>query len=206
MFSIKESLKYGWEKSKENMELVFYTTLLMLALISLTDSLGFIDPLFNILAMIFVIILRIGYTKIFLKIYDKENPKFSEIFHEYKTFLRYLGTIALTILLVVVGIIFLVIPGIILAIRLSFGLIIIVDTKNGIISSIKESFNITKGNFWKLLGFWFVTSIINIIGLIFFGIGLLLTIPITTFAHIYVYRLLTQNKASIIKSSPQVPA
>ena len=107
MFSIKESIKYGWNKCKEHMELVLFATLLILAAGCLPKK-----SLFGFLVMIFLIIIRIGYTKIFLRIHDGESPKFVEMFDEYRTFWRYLGASILTCLTVIGGLILLIIPGI----------------------------------------------------------------------------------------------
>ena len=216
MFSIETSIKYGWQKIKEHMELVLFTTFLILAVGSLT---GFGDnggqghegvyfsglSLFGFLVMIFLIIIRIGYTKIFLRIHDGESPKFVDIFQEYRIFWRYLGVSILVGLTVAGGLILLIIPGIIWLVRFSFSPIIIIDNKVSPVAAMKESYAITKGSFWKILLFWIVIGLINLLGLIFFGIGLLITVPVSTFASIYVYRELSKVKAGLIQSpSPQV--
>lgn len=206
MFSIKETLTFGWQKLKDNMEICLLTTLLVLAVGSLVGGkdmhLG--NFIFGFIATIFMLIIRIGYTKIFLRIYDGESPKFSEIFQEYKTFWRYLGVSILMPLTVLVGFILLIIPGLILAVRLSFSPIIVVDTNLGPIRSLKESYAITKGKFWKLLLFWLVIGLINLLGLMVFGVGLILTIPVSLFASIFVYRKLSEVKAGLVTtSSPQ---
>jgi len=189
------------------MELVLFTTLLILAI-------GFIpggkeihsgNVLFNLIVAIFLIIIRIGYTKIFLRVYDGESPKFVDIFQEYKTFWRYLGTSILTGLTVLGGFILLVIPGIFWAVRFSFASIIVVDTKMGPVASMKESWAITKGQFWKILWFWIVIGLFNLLGLMLFGVGLIATVPISVLASIYVYRELSKLKAGLIQTpSPQV--
>jgi len=200
MFSIKESLKYGWQKSKENMELALYATLIMLAVGWLA---GGLSPI-GLIILIFMIIVRIGYTKMFLRIYDGETPKLGDLFKEYKTFWRYLGVSVLFPLVVLCGTLLLIIPGIIWAIRFSFAPIIVIDNKIGPVKSMKESWAITKGGFWKLLMFWIILAIFNIAGMTFFGIGLLITIPVSTFASVQIYRTLLQKRASLIPTtSPQ---
>ncbi|MFH0804542.1 MAG: hypothetical protein V1896_02995 [Candidatus Zambryskibacteria bacterium] len=200
MFSIKESLKYGWNKAKEHVELILFTTLLLLAVGFFTKA-----SLLGLIITIFIIIVRIGYTKIFLRIYDGETPKFVDIFQEYKIFWRYLGTSVLTCLVVVGGFILLIIPGIYWAIRFSFSPIIVVDTKMGPVVSMKESYAITKGQFWKIFGFWIIVGLLNLLGFIFLGIGLLVTVPVSTLASIYVYRKLSEAKAGLMQTtSPQI--
>ena len=208
MFSIKESIKYGWNKSKEHLELILFTTLLILAVGSIAGGFGDHDKnnlsLIGVIAVIFGIIIRIGYNKIFLRIHDGETPKFTDIFKEYKTFWRYLGVSILYPLAVVGGLILIIIPGIIWAVRFSFSPIIVIDTKSGPVAAMKESYAITKGNFWKLVLFFFVMALLNLLGFVLFGIGLILSIPVSTMAYIYVYRKLTEAKAGLIENpSPQ---
>ncbi|OHA97702.1 MAG: hypothetical protein A3E02_01745 [Candidatus Zambryskibacteria bacterium RIFCSPHIGHO2_12_FULL_38_34] len=230
MFSIKESIKYGWLKLKEHTELVLYATLLVLAISSLNGGIGsgnrsFVIPLFNLVVIVSSIIIKIGYNKIFLKIHDGEKPKFVEIFKEYRIFWRYVGVSILrfsplAIFTVIIFLIFyyavlpplailctitlLTILSIIWAVRFSFSLIIIIDTKTGPIAAMRESYAITKDSFWKILLFWIVTALFNLLGLLLFWVGLLVTVPITTFASIYIYRELSKAKAGLIQNvSPQ---
>src|SRR3989344_1343880 len=230
MFSIKESIKYGWLKLKEHTELVLYATLLVLAVSSLNGGIGrgnrsFVIPVFNLVVIVFSIIIKIGYNKIFLKIYDGEKPKFVEIFKEYRIFWRYVGVsilrfLPLAIFTVIIFLIFsyavlpplailctitlLTIFSIIWTVRFSFSLIIIIDTKTSPIAAMRESYAITKDSFWKILLFWIVTALFNLLGLLLFWVGLLVTVPITTFASIYIYRELSKAKAGLIQNvSPQ---
>lgn len=203
MFSIKQAVKYGWGKFRENVRLSLIATFLLVALGSIigekklhTDTL----ILGVVLAVVFFI-LRIGYTKIFLRIYDGEKPEWSDIFKEYKPFWRYLGVSILMPLAVLGGLILLIIPGIILLVRLSFSPIIVIDAQTRPVAAMKESFAITKGFFFKLLLFWVVIGLINMVGVIALGVGLLVSIPVSTLAAIYVYREirtgLTPSSASI---------
>jgi len=209
MISIKELIKHGWEKTKENMEIVFFTTLFVLVIGSLVEGFGESDrnlsiKLFAMIASIAMIIVRIGYCKIMLKINDGEHPKFLEIFDEYRTFWRYLGTLILYSITILGGLILLIIPGVFWAVRFSFSPMIVVDTKLGPIAAMKESFSISKDNFWKLFWFFVVICLMNFVGLIFFGIGLLITVPVSLLAYIKVYRDLSQKRAGLIQTvSPQ---
>lgn len=130
------------------MEISLFSTLLLLAVgVVSGGGRGFGRTLFGILATIFLIIVRIGYNKIFLRISDGEKPKFGDIFKEYSLFWKFLGVSILLPLVVFAGLILLIIPGIIWAVRFSFSPLILVDTKMGPIASMKESWAITRGNF-----------------------------------------------------------
>jgi len=165
-----------------------------------------VGTIVSLAAVVFGLIIRIGYTKIFLRMSDGEKPKFSEIFSEYELFWKFLGVAILTALAVAGGLILLIIPGLIWAVRFSFAPFVVVDTKMGPVAAMKESYAITKGNFWKLVLFWLAVIGINLIGVILLGIGLLFTIPMTTFATIFVYRALSKAKAAVLVEPGQAPA
>jgi len=207
MFSIKVSLDYGWAKVKENMQISVLATLLMLAVSAISGGKRrAVGTIVSLAAVVFGLIIRIGYTKIFLRMSDGEKPKFSEIFSEYELFWKFLGVAILTALAVAGGLILLIIPGLIWAVRFSFAPFVVVDTKMGPVAAMKESYAITKGNFWKLVLFWLAVIGINLIGVILLGIGLLFTIPMTTFATIFVYRALSKTKAAVLVEPGQAPA
>jgi uncharacterized membrane protein len=238
MFSIEESIKYGWRKLKENMELSLLTTFLVLVVSGLGGGIGsdnhsIIILLSNLIVFVFLIIIKIGYTKIFLRMHDGEKPRFLEIFDQYGIFWRYIGTsilvflpIAILGLLIYVLLIEIILSALLLSfitldilalmialiiaasvfwvVILSFSLLIVIDDKIGPVAAIKESYAITKGNFWKILLFFIVIGLINLLGLLLFWVGLLITVPVSTFASIYVYRELSKAKAGLMQEpSPQ---
>jgi uncharacterized membrane protein len=195
MFSIKESIQYGWRMMRENMKLCLFSTLLLVA----AGAFSKVDGLLSLLLIIFMLIIRIGYTKIYLRMNDGEKPKFGDMFEEYALFWKYLGVSILQGLVVLGGLILVIIPGIVWAVRFSFSPIILIDTKVSPVKAMKESYAITKGKFWKLLGFWLVIIVFNIIGMIIVGVGLLFTVPISMFASIHVYRKLSSAQVPLVQ-------
>jgi uncharacterized membrane protein len=89
-------------------------------------------------------------------------------------------------------------PGIYFAIRFYFFIYFIVDKKAGIIESLKRSWEITKGQAWNLFLFNLVLFGINLLGVICFLIGLLVTLPITGVATAFVYRKLLSQSQSYV--------
>ena|SRR3989344_4827532 len=213
MFSIKEAIKIGWEKTKANfwksVAIVFITIsipLLMEILSKAVEEKGSIISFPIYMALIIAVIylsvsLKIGGTKLFLRIYDGENPDIKEMFSTYGVFWNFLGQSVLYAIIVFVGIILLIVPGIIFAIMFSFASFIIVDTNTKIVDSLKESANITKGSRGKLFWFFVIIALINLLGYIALGVGILVSVPVSTFALIHVYRELTKKKAALTPSS-----
>ncbi len=200
MFSIKAAISYGWQKFKANLSLCLVSTLIIF-LIGIVGELDWVSDnlILSLILFIASIIARIGYTKIFLRIYDGESPKASEMSDEYKLFWKYLGVSILSGLAVVGGLILLILPGIFWAVRFSFATIILVDTKTGPITAMKESYAMTKGKFWKLFLFWLAIAGINILGFIAFGVGALVSVPVSLLAIVYVYRELSKNLVPLVE-------
>jgi|ERR1700733_345892 len=103
-----------------------------------------------------------------------------------KKIAKIIGCSALVWLIVVVGLLLLILPGIYLAIKLSFVPFYIIDTDCGIIDAIKKSYRITTGNFWRI--FW-----VEFIGRLLWGTLILL--PVGLLMQVYAYRWLQANKA-----------
>lgn len=217
MFSIKEAVRVGWGKTKANfwksvaiafisMSIPFLMEILSGAVKSKGSIMSF--PIYTalVIAVIYLsIALKIGGTKLFLRIYDGENPDIKEIFNTYGLFWRFLGQSILYGIIVIVGFILLIVPGVIFAIMFSFGSLIIVDANTKIVDSLKESAAITKGSRLKLLGFFVIIALINILGYIALGVGILVSVPVSTFAMIHVYRELTKKKAAVSTPTEAVP-
>jgi hypothetical protein len=159
-------------------------------------------PLLFILFMIGIIISiinTIGLIKISLKFCDNEKAKISDLFSYYPLFFKYLIGSILYSLIVILGLILLIIPGIIWAIQFQPFAYLIVDKGLGPIQALKESSKITKGNRWNLFSFLVILIFLQTLGAFIFLIGLFITVPITLIAYAYVYRkLLVQSELSDI--------
>ena len=218
MFSIKESIKFSWQKVKTNFWKVVglmiiatvpsYIVSMLSSVMKDADSVS--SKLFLFLLIVAVnivsVMIGIGLMKMFFRIHDGENPPIKEIFSAYGVFWKYIGTSILYGFIVLGGFILLIVPGIIWAIKYSFATLIVVDTKSGPIAALKESGNITKGSKWKLLGFGIVSGLIAMLGYLALFVGALVTVPIAILAWTHVYRTLSRAKAAVSNNplpSPQ---
>lgn len=110
-----------------------------------------------------------------------------------KMYFNYLITKLIFAVTALVGLIMLFVPGIIFMIRCMFCLFLAVDLKKTPIDALKGSYKMTKGLFWDLLLFILKLYVLNIIGLLCFGIGLLYTIPYSLMAVIDLYHSLKKR-------------
>lgn len=201
-FSKREAISFGWYKTKSNFKILIAILFLQIFISYFSSFISNLskesDSLFLFLTFYLIILfisltIRMGIIKITLKIHDNEKPEFKDLVNYYPLFLNYLIASIISGIVIFFGLIFFIIPGIILAIKLFFFSYFIVDKKAGPLEALKKSWQMTKGKKWNLFLFFFLLMLINILGFLCLIIGLFVTIPITLMAIAFVYRkLLTQ--------------
>ena len=197
-FSIDEALKFGWNTMKANFWFFFGILVTAFAVnwipylfaIVLQRSSSGLAVLFYIASFVVGVIVNIGLIRIVLKFCDDQKPEFNDLFRFKGFFWRYVGASLLMALVVGVGMLLLVVPGIIWAIMFQFGLWLVVDKNLRIMDAFDRSGKLTKTVRWKLLGFGVLVGLINYLGILVFLIGLFATLPTTMLAYAHVYRKL----------------
>jgi len=152
----------------------------------------------SLILWVIQLIMDIGFHKIFLLLHDGQDARVEDLFLHYKLFWKYLGTSILLALAIMVGLVLLIVPGVYWGLKYSFALLLVVDKEMSPLEAFRESAKITEGIKWKLLGLVVLIALINILGVIAFGVGLLVTIPLTAFAFVFVYRRLSHETAGEI--------
>ena len=198
-FSKSEAILFGWNTLKKN----FRFFLGMLAIVVVVNVLvglvisSFSEEAPKVLVMVVSVIswvldllISMGVIKITLKFCDQEQATYRDLFSAYRLLLNYIvGSIVYGII-VAIGFVFLIIPGIYLAVKYQFYDYLIIDKGMGPIEAIKRSGVLTEGVKRNLVLFWLTLVGINILGIIALGVGLIATVPVSWLAHAYVYRRL----------------
>ena len=86
-----------------------------------------------------------------------------------------------------------IIPAIYLSVRLQFYEYFLIDEECGIIESIKKSADISKGYVLELFILGAILALIVLISIVPLGLGLILSIPLSTVATSYIYLKLKKN-------------
>ena len=94
---------------------------------------------------------------------------------------------------VIIPIIIIIIPAVYISVRLQFYNYFLLDEETGIIESIKRSAEISKGYVGELFLLGAVLSIIILVSIIPLGLGLLISIPLSTMATSFVYLKLKRS-------------
>jgi uncharacterized membrane protein len=202
-FSKKEAIKFGFGTAKSN--ILFFIGLLIIVIFvsAITASLragvqksALAYLVVSIVQYLVNVIIAMGLIRITLEFVSKLKPKLLDIVY-YKPIVRYIIASIIQGIIVFVGFILLIIPGIILAVRLQYASYLIVDKNLGPIEAIKTSWNITRGNTWNLFFFGIILGLINILGILCLLVGLFITVPLGMLATTFVYRkLLLQSEAA----------
>ena len=200
-FSKKEAIAFGWGITKKEIKLFIFLLILIYAILLFLSYLAnyakkespFVYCLLTSVSVAFSIIFELGLIKISLKFCDNENPKILDLFSQCRLFFRYLFASILKSLIIFLGFILFIVPGIILSIRLSFFDYLIVDKNSKIIESLKRSWEITRSNTWNLFLLYLLFALINILGAFALIVGLFWSIPTTMVAEAFVYRKLSSQ-------------
>ncbi len=99
----------------------------------------------------------------------------------------------LTQVLIAIGLIALVIPGIYLAVGYLFAIQMSIFGGLDPWSAMEWSRKLITRNWWRFLGLLLVLVILNLLGILLAGIGLLLTIPLTFLVLYVVFEDLTRE-------------
>jgi uncharacterized membrane protein len=201
-FSAGAALRFGWETFKRRPWFFIGSTFLIMLVSGLIDAFargvdaaisGSADEpslLGSVISLVGGTLINMGATAFYLAAHDNPDAvDLSALWHP-RPFLKFLGASILLMLAIVAGVILLIVPGIIFALMFMFTTFIVIDREFGPIDAMKESRRITHGHKWKLLGFTLLLVLINILGLAALVVGLLVSIPVSSLAFVYAYRLL----------------
>jgi hypothetical protein len=201
-FSKKEAISFGFKIAKKNIAF-FLSVFAIWAVItilstSIQNSLNankqfLINLAFNFFMWVVSSVLSLGFINISLKFVDGKKVEYKDIYYTTKLF-NYIQASLIRTVIIIAGFILFIIPGIIFSIKLQFLEYLIVDKKMDAVDSIKKTWEMTKGIKWNLFLFGLLLGLINILGLLCFLVGLMITMPLSMVATAFVYRkLLSQT-------------
>jgi uncharacterized membrane protein len=153
--------------------------------------------LIAIIRQVVDLFLGLGLARIGLNIVSEKPVDISMLFGEGRKLGSAILATIIYALVVFVGLLLLVVPGIYLALRLGQYKNAIVDKDLGAIDALKYSAKITQGNVLNLFGFGIVCFLIIIAGALALVVGLIVAIPVTFLASLLAYRWLQYGRASI---------
>lgn len=218
-FSIRAALKRGWRIFTGNKKLLILVTLIMGILSALEGGGGthsirggetnLYFMTFGVGVGVFILstVVQIGAYKIMLKLEDGQKASVYELLSHDELFFKYVLTQTILSMMVVVGLVLLVVPGLYIMMRYGFAPIIAVDSGESVGRAFKKSADITDGSKWKLFWLLVATLLVNLLGLLVLGVGILVSLPVTFLAWTHVYRKLldgtgARQKEAVVEPVP----
>ncbi len=214
-FSISHILKESWNITKTNLKDLILVFFVGYALIYIVASMGLgaifmsllgdeqtASSIASFFASLINIALIIGVYRYYLLTVRGEKRDWKS-YLKLIDFNRFLNTVAVSLVgsaLVFVGFIFLVVPGIYIAMRLAFAQWFVFDKGMGVIDAIKASWKLSEGLVFKLFLFYLATFLVALVGLIAtaltLGLGFFVLTPYLTVVGAYVYDYVLKIKGA----------
>jgi hypothetical protein len=197
-FSVGEAVLFGWRTFGKRPWFfvgVFAFVFVAYGILSfVSDSMesgsGILVFFDAIASLVLGIVIEMTLINIALKSHDDvETVQFSDMW-AVLPFWYYVGAKMIGIILVFIGFVLLIVPGLFAALAVMFANYTVVDKRFGPIEAVKRSWRITKGHMLQLFLFMLVIASINLLGSLLAGIGLVVTVPVTMLAMARVYRTL----------------
>ncbi len=145
------------------------------------------------------IFLSLGFTKLMLLLVQDAPVSVADMFNNFQIFFSYFVASFIYGVAVSVGLLLLIAPGIWIAIRFQFFPYFIIENGDSSFTALQKSFNLSQDLLLELFVFGVAVVFLNLIGALLFGVGVIITYPLTTMATAVIYR-------SLIETSETIPA
>ena len=205
----EKPIGFGWEKAKKN--IVFYA----IALVAVMIVNGVVNGILNnpsvkesaiaviILTVLLILIgtiINLGLIRIALNFIDKIDYKgrFEDFFSDSGKLLNYFIGNFLYAIIVFLGFILLIVPGIYFAIRFQFYQYLILDKGMKPLEAFAMSSKMTDGNKMELFLIGLKLVGINILGALCLLVGLFATIPTSMLASAHIYREMVKRTENAV--------
>jgi len=132
----------------------------------------------------------------YLKAARGQTPEVGDIFRVYRSnaWLYSIAATLLTMIVLVIGYLLLILPGVYLTVRLAFVGFLIAEDGLGPIEAMRESWARTSGHFWTLLGTGLLAIPIGIAGLLLLIIGIIPALLWIALAFATLYASITARR------------
>jgi uncharacterized membrane protein len=143
--------------------------------------------------------LSLGFIKIMIRLAHDQYVEVVDLFNNIRHFLSYFVGYFLYMVGIALGLFLLVLPGIFVAVRFMFYPYFILQQNHSAFTALQQSYYLTENMTLELFLFGVVVLTLNIVGALLFGIGIILTYPLTTMATAVVFQ-------SLISEADAIPA
>ena len=215
-FSLQEVFMFGWSKTVQH---AWFIVLVFIIASIISSAVKFV-PFVNVIVSIFI---GISVASISILMSRNHGFTFSDLYTPVLSQKRVLKFIVLTVLYMFLIAICLVplsivvaaslvsnkaiaifglllstltlIPGIYLGVRMKFFPYVVIENENAsILDLIKMTYKLSAHHFLPIFLFLIAATLLNILGVMFFFVGILVTIPVTVLASAHMYNKLKDHQ------------
>ncbi|MEP3211065.1 MAG: hypothetical protein ABJN95_17900 [Maribacter sp.] len=209
--TISGSYGYGWQQMKKNF-LYFFLILLIVGIAESPASLARESELDNSAIRMLLQVLSATYALLILPVFTyggnllylrgirNEEIDFSELFVGFRE--KYVNIVLANLLkfaIVGIGLVFLIIPGIILLCRLAFVSLLVMDKDLDPIAAIEKSWQMTRGHGWRIFGMALLAVPLFIAGLICFLVGAVVAVMWISAAFTALYHAIDLEEKKLLE-------
>jgi len=190
-FDIEHSYRSGWEMFKAK-------TLYSMAYATLILSIQFLFVLYlTDIAFVFSVFLAgplyAGFFLVANKISRNEEVVYGDFLNGFQYYIPVMMVWVVGQILVAFGLVFLVIPGIYLMVGYLFALLMAIFGGVDFWNALEYSRKLIHARWWKFLLLVLSLIVLNIIGILLFGVGLIVTMPLTYYIIYCLFEEITQE-------------
>lgn len=179
-----------WESLRENLVLVVGLTATVLIL-------GFILTFIPVAGGLLTGSLYLGYLHCLVKVSRSKNAEWTDLFYFYTNLTRFIQAMVLGAIVqagTILGFLLLIIPGVWFLVATMYGnAIFVIDGASDGVSAVRKSLATVKGVWWNHAGLLIFIAFLNMVGALFFLVGLLVTIPVSA---LMLVEVISPSKAS----------
>ncbi len=181
----QDYIRQGWEMFKEHIGEFVGFTLIVFVASALSSSLHAPGSfIFSAIAASFYA----GYSIVAFMTVKGKPFQFGDFFRGFNYFLPLFLSSLAGGLLVSIGFVLLIVPGVYLAVGYMFATFLIIDYRMDFWSAMEIIRKIITRNWFSFFGFALVLCALNFLGLLLLGVGLLVTVPVSACAAAIAYK------------------
>jgi uncharacterized membrane protein len=198
--SVGEAVSYGWAAYWKNVGPMIVIALVIVGIEIVFSIIGtatdsvFFQIVFNLIGWLLGLFLALGWFRVALEVTQGRRPEVGDVF-KAEGYGPYIVASIVFGIGFFIGLLLCVIPGIIFAVVFGFYGFVAAEQGNAAqpMETLKRAAEITRGYRWQLFGLAIVLALINLVGILLCGVGLLFTLGITIIAWAYTYRRLSNE-------------
>jgi hypothetical protein len=202
VFSTSAAFKFGWRSVRSDTRTVVVLGLLTLLGSLMTNASGAQHAaetrlIFPLLTFLVQTASSLVYLRWALAMHDGSPFDLKNWPEHLRGYLRFVLAGLLVCLGVALGMLLLIVPGVLFALRYGFASLLTVDRGLEPLAALRESARITRDLKLPLLGFAALAMLLNMAGALALGMGAVVTVPWSCAAAVYVLRRLQEHAGPV---------